>query len=343
MASIIDRALNEPEGMNYLARHGWPVALQHNFIKELRRIPKRFMIIDDSGSMSASDGHRVIGEGVNKKIISSTRWGEIGDFVNFHAGFSEACNAPTEFRLLNAHAPITVGNGSEDDGQGVRKLKELMSGSPGGGTPLCTHIRSIVAQIQAMRESLLNAGEKVVLVIATDGESSDGDIAVAMAPLKDLPVHVVIRLCTDQERICDYWNNIDKQLEIQLDILDDLSGEAKEVEEHNPWLTYGEPLHRMREFGVSQKEIDLLDEAKLTSDQILVITRLILGGTATDYPHPELDQNGFVTAVNAALHREMNVWDPVHQRGTTWILPNKVHSRGGSGDSGGGGGLCVIS
>jgi hypothetical protein len=51
-----------------------------------------------------------------------------------------------------------------------------------------------------------------VVVIATDGESSDGDIVTAMKPLKQLPCWVVIRLCTDQDSIVDYWNNIDSEL-----------------------------------------------------------------------------------------------------------------------------------
>ena len=148
MASFSD--INEQEGMNFLARHGWPVALQTNFIKEIRKVPKRFMIIDDSGSMSAGDGHRLIGEGIHRKVTTATRWGEIGDFVGFHAGFSAACNVATVFRLLNSHSPIIIGCGNEDDGQGLRKLKELMQGSPGGGTPLCRHIRDIIAEIKGM-------------------------------------------------------------------------------------------------------------------------------------------------------------------------------------------------
>ena len=33
-------------------------------------------------------------------------------------------------------------------------------------------------------------------------------------------------------------------------------------------LTYGQPLHQLREFGIPVKEFDLIDEAKLTADQI---------------------------------------------------------------------------
>ena len=104
-------------------------------------------------------------------------------------------------------------------------------------------------------------GQKAVIVIATDGESSDGDVTVAMRPLQSLPVHVVIRLCTDNERVCNYWNSIDSQLEVQLDVLDDLTSEATEVNRVNPWVTYAEPLHRLREFGVPLREMDLIDEA----------------------------------------------------------------------------------
>jgi hypothetical protein len=40
------------------------------------------------------------------------------------------------------------------------------------------------------------------------------------------------------------------------------------VQQGNSWLTYGEPMHRLREFGVLIKEIDMLDSNKLSLDQI---------------------------------------------------------------------------
>ena len=94
-------------------------------------------------------------------------------------------------------------------------------------------------------------------------------------PLKNLPVWVVIRLCTDDDKIVNYWNNIDSQLELEMDILDDLCGEAEEIATMNPWLTYGEPMHRLREFGISVKEIDLLDESKLNMDQIQLFASIM--------------------------------------------------------------------
>ena len=69
----------------------------------------------------------------------------------------------------------------------------------------------------------------------------------------------------------DYWNAIDNQLEAEIDVLDDLAGEAQEVCSANPWLNYAEPMHKLREFGIDIKEFDLLDEGKLSLEQVRVV------------------------------------------------------------------------
>lgn len=86
-----------------------------------------------------------------------------------------------------------------------------------------------------------------------------------------MPVLVVIRLCTDESSVIDYWNNIDSQLELDIDVIDDHLGDAIEVASKNGWLTYGEPIHRMREFGASMKEMDLIDESTLSAEQMRII------------------------------------------------------------------------
>jgi hypothetical protein len=73
----------------------------------------------------------------------------------------------------------------------------------------------------------------------------------------------------------DYWNNIDSVLELNMDVLDDHSGEAKEIHKVNPFLIYGEPLHRMREFGVSMKEFDLIDEKTLSLNDFTRVCRML--------------------------------------------------------------------
>ena len=51
----------------------------------------------------------------------------------------------------------------------------------------------------------------------------------AMRPLEQLPVWVVIRLCTDEDKMVNYWNNIDSAIELNMDVIDDPHGEAKEI------------------------------------------------------------------------------------------------------------------
>lgn len=47
--------------------------------------------------------------------------------------------------------------------------------------------------------------------------------------LLQLPVLVILRLCTSEEKVVNYWNNIDQQLELDIDVLDDQYGDAKQV------------------------------------------------------------------------------------------------------------------
>jgi hypothetical protein len=117
--------------------------------------------------------------------------------------------------------------------------------------------------------------QKAVIVICSDGEASDGNISQALKPLQDLPVWVVIRLCTDEDDVAAYWNKVDNELELEMDVLDDLLGEATEISKINPWLTYAEPLHRLREWGVQLKELDLIDEAPLSADQMRAVCALM--------------------------------------------------------------------
>lgn len=51
---------NEIGAREYLGGHKWPVGLQTTSINNLAKIPIRFFICDDSGSMIASDGHRLM-------------------------------------------------------------------------------------------------------------------------------------------------------------------------------------------------------------------------------------------------------------------------------------------
>lgn len=164
--------------------------------------------------------------------------------------------------------PITIGASPQADETAVSIFNSILDDYPGGGTPLCHHVNEVTKQITALAPSLKASCKKAAIVIFTDGEASDGDIVQALKPLNDLPVWVVIRLCTEEEGIVNYWSGIDGQLELKMDVLDDPIGESKEIMKHNDWLTYGTPMHRLREFGIVAREFDLLDETALSAEQM---------------------------------------------------------------------------
>jgi len=57
------------------------------------------------------------------------------------------------------------------------------------------------------------------------GESEDvfQDFIAALRMLEGLPVWVVIRLCTNEKKVTEFYNQIDEVLEFNLEVLDDFS------------------------------------------------------------------------------------------------------------------------
>jgi len=307
---------NEEAGKQFLMRNNWPSGLQDALIKSCKKYPIRFILVDDSGSMMTNDGHKLVkvGGSNNMKMINCTRWSESVASMQFHAELAKALNAPTEFRLLNHTNGIMVGGGPASS-EGFNKLIAALQESPSGQTPICGHIREITATIQEMEPSLRFAGQKACVLIVTDGEATDGDILEAMRPLQRLPVWVVVRLCTDEDKIVKYWNDLDRQLELDIDVLDDLTGEAEEVNRANPWLVYSDCMHRFREFGSIVKEMCVLDEAPLSSEQMRTICNLLVIGNSAAHtvPHPDEDWTGFYNLMKVNVNKHL-FWDPVSKK-----------------------------
>ena len=81
----------------------------------------------------------------------------------------------------------------------------------------------------------------------------------------------------------EFYNDLDTQLELSLEVLDDFLQEANEVNEHNPWLNYALPLHRLRELGYQHRSFDMLDERKFTLGELRDFCGLLFGnGSASD-------------------------------------------------------------
>ena len=97
-------------------------------------------------------------------------------------------------------------------------------------------------------------------------------------------------------------------------------GDAVEVKEKNPWVTYGAPLHRIREFGATMKELDILDESALSSEQMRVLLAhlfLPFHEHAT-IPHP-VNWDSFLKVIKELNGNTPSVFCPYHKTEVPWL------------------------
>lgn len=314
--SIVSSPVDEDGILALLNQHQWPLGLQQTFISNASHVGFRYFIIDDSGSMNTPDGKLPY----SNSRAPVTRWDELRESMKWHVDAIRASNLPSEFRFLNGSEPIRLGGGYDRDGAGYATIETVFEEGPRGTTPLCHHVKEVIKDIKKHERELRAKRQLAVIMIATDGLSSDGDLVQAMKPLERLPVWVVVKLCTDDDKVVGFWNEIDAQLELDIEVLDDFDSEAIEVMEHNSFLTYGLPLHRLREHGLVKKEFDLLDEAPLTLEQMRTVVQCVLGGPPSSYPRPTTDFKGFYTAVQAANATNDKVRDPARRNSwQRWI------------------------
>jgi len=195
-----------------LARQGFPPGLQAAAVRSRAAFGARYWIVDNSGSMSLPDGKRLVAAGASERLVACTRWQEATQAA-LHAGeLAAALGAPTEFRFLNAPASgpqsLTVA-GPED----LPALRAACESEPSGGTPLCAHAVAVATDIAARRAELAARGQRASVTIVSDGLPSDGDLAAALQPFASLPMWIVVRLCTNEEEVVNFWNGVDAQLE----------------------------------------------------------------------------------------------------------------------------------
>merc|ERR1719379_631275 len=170
----------------------------------------------------------------NKKVkmVPCTRWEEISECVKYHIRLAGLLQAPTQFRLLNPsigrsqglHTFTIATNEAANTWEVENAIESLSRARPGGFTPLTNHVVEIASELEQMAPILRQTGKKAVVVIATDGLPTDGgrnrkEFVAALRSLEQYPVWVVIRLCTDEDHVVDFYNDLDDQLEISLEVL----------------------------------------------------------------------------------------------------------------------------
>jgi Mg-chelatase subunit ChlD len=328
--------------LNVLKDQGFTSGLADALQTNKRAFPLSIWVVDNSGSMMARDGHRILETKGKLQFASCTRWAEMQQTVDYHAQMASLLESPTTFRMLNDPGRVagpqqfSVGTNADNADQELAVAQSVMWNSqPGGVTPLVQHIHEIRENVLELEPQLRENGTKVAIVLATDGLPTDPQgysnftvkqqFVQALRSLEGLPVWIVVRLCTDEDDVVEYYNDLDAQLELSLEVLDDLSAEAQEVHEFNNWLTYGLPLHRMREMGFHHRLFDLLDERKLSKDELRDLFKILFGAGMAEAPDPEADWKGFCETVGRLLSKERKQWNPITKRMEPWIDMKKLN------------------
>jgi hypothetical protein len=365
-----------------------------------RAFPISYWIVDNSGSMATADGHRILPQpNGTLKLASCTRWKEMQETVEYHSQLAAVLHSPTTYTLLNDPGAVAgpqtfrVAHDSESTASIDYDLavaqSVMMNAQPAGVTPLAHHIEIIRTEIQQMESFLRSTGGKVAIVLATDGLPTDArgysnptvkqQFVDTLRSLEGMPVWIVVRLCTDADEVVQYWNDLDEQLELSLEVLvrksaillivlllrlllafsihlppavhlttfhffflfiiittnnkDDFVAEAEEVHNHNKWLNYALPLHRMRELGFYHKMFDLLDERTLSQGDLKDFMKILFGhGPLAEAPDPEGDWKGFTDVLARLVGQESMQWNPMTKRMEPWIDMRKLKQQyGGAG------------
>lgn len=306
-------------------RLGVPPAFAAELAQDDGNIALRIYLLDNSGSMNATDGSIFApGAGGRLQLTPASRWEELQAMVVEQANWNRELAVPCQFQLLNSpsprnpqegvdifHVDARTGNAQEQ----IRVLQDtLRRERPGCGTPLAARLGDIRQRLLHEGAELARTGRQISLVIATDGmpnEPRHEFVAALRRIMNELPIVVVIRLCTDDDRVTDFYDEVDKEVEMPLDIIDDLRGEAQQIYKLNPWLAYSPMLQTVRTAGTFSKVFDFVDERALTPMEVALCAQLLIRrpGMPPYSRHPD----EFIREIESDLSHADQVFD-AHRR-----------------------------
>ena len=341
----LDKVHQEPSANNLkvnvsaLQALGYPEGFCRALVQGAQIYAKRYWIIDDSLSMMTRDGHFLLHSGPDcderLEMVPGSRWNELQETCLQHALLAVHLEIHTDFRLLNCgtghfRIPRTFGHhrkrASMDDVQHAQKI--LSRAKPRGVTPLTKRLASVRKELEQSVLPKLPRGQKVAIILATDGLPTNPDqhgFSTDQAKeefrlaLQDLPadqVSVVVRLCTDDVAVVDYYNALEAEL-TQVQVLDDYWAEATRVHKLNPWLNYGLVLHRVREMGCCGHVplLKMLSQRKLAPAEVAEFCQFLFHLP----PEESLPWEHLIEQVERGNLKEGLVWNPMRSRMEPWI------------------------
>ena len=293
-----------------------------------------FYVIDNSTSMEISDGKTFIKQGdIVHKINLVTRWDEAVSKTVSIAEYNIKRGICAVYYLLNNKSNervsdidyVKIDPNSNDHLSKLEILKNVILNHNNirGATPLDKITNYFCDK---MRENLeITSNNSICYNIITDGEPNNkiGFENSLKKFCKNYSVFLVINLCTEDDDIVEYYNDLDKQIGSEvsgLDVLDDLESEQKEViNAGNTFLTYSNELHICRMAGCNSIAADLLDEEELPLHYINKLCKEILN--VSELP-PITNRVEFI---NKVAELNYNVYDFYYKKMKPVLNINSLH------------------
>jgi hypothetical protein len=262
--------------------------------------------------MGSTDGKcfEVDGTGIIRKRGwgSVTRWDEAAAKVREVAAYNMRRRMKAHYYLLNPRGRndwvedvdfVCIDPAQEESAHRLQTIlldSILSSNNIRGSTPL-DQITSVL-RTRLLAHASETAGQMfsipVCFNIITDGEPNDKRLFEAqlrtLAHTSGLSIFLTINLCTDDDNVVEYYNDLDRTVGNELnglEVLDDLESEQKEVLKFNSFFVYSHELHVCRMAGCNSKVADLMDEERMGVFHATKLTKelLRLAGNPT---HKEL-------------------------------------------------------
>jgi len=248
---VVKRYPTASDVEKYLRHYADGLRLPKGFLTAIleahKSIEARLWLLENSSSMKIHDSHRAKIDAKLEHIEMEdghSRWTELSQTVDFHVKMAARCWIPTKFWLVNDPGPSVgpkrfgVAWGTLDGVQAERKAAhDIMDRIrlDSDRNNLTIPLRKIEKRIREEAPRLMAANKVVAVVLCTQGRQTDeygnegsavmNEFVESLDSLSRLPVKIVIRLCTDDEKAMDFFNKIDGKLN-SVDVLDDYWGEA---------------------------------------------------------------------------------------------------------------------
>jgi len=318
-----------------------PAGFLASIIKAYKSTDSRLWLMDNTSSMKIRDSNRAKIDANLKHIKKDgvrSRWTELSQTVDFHVKMSARCFIPTKFWLVNDPGSsvgpqrFSVAWGNHDDVKTERTIALDMMKRIRLETDqnhLIRQLRKIEKRVREEAPRLIASNKVVSVVLCTQGRQTDEhgnegsavmkDCVDSLKALSKLPVKIVVRLCAHDEKATEFVSKIDGKVD-SLVILGDYWKEAMKVNLHNPWLTYGLGIHRLRESCLTSDLLNDLGRRAFAADDICEFCKeFLIGEKEIELPRPHNSLDAFLRVINHLLEDEKSQWNPVKKKPTPWI------------------------